>query len=117
MRREKKREWCQGSPDVYSHVLSLAADSYSKVDENSFPTGSSLFLSFIHLLLGDILPVAETEFDFRQPKELGAAKKEDGLVHIDNDFVLNPSGNSSLALKSESSPLRIFPGFTLQRRA
>lgn len=53
----------QASGDVLAHRLQLAAERYTPLDEDLIPTG-------------EILPVEGTAYDFRTPRELGAALDE-----------------------------------------
>ncbi len=48
-----------GRPDMYGHELAVAAEHYLPVDNEFIPTG-------------EVLSVAETEFDFREPVQLPA---------------------------------------------
>ena len=60
-----------GSGDIRSHRLEIAAESYLPVDADLIPTGQ-------------IAPVAGTAFDFRDPREIGAAA-------YDHNFCLAPA--------------------------
>lgn len=73
-----------GEGDVRGHILTLAADRYTLVDDALIPTG-------------EIAPVAGTPLDFTQPTPIGA--RIDALTKTggyDHNFVLN-SGGKSLA--------------------
>lgn len=48
-----------GSRDILDHILTIDADSYTPVDDTLIPTG-------------EIVAVADTPFDFRQPGRIGA---------------------------------------------
>ena len=37
-----------------------------------------------------------TKFDFREPKELGAVKDDDGMIDLDNDWILDKKGPEQL---------------------
>ncbi|PSN40786.1 Aldose 1-epimerase [Blattella germanica] len=63
-----------GPTGLFQHIVSINADSYTETDSQSIPTGV-------------LLPVDDTDLDFRIPKELGP------LIHkrggYDNNFVVN----------------------------
>jgi len=61
-----------GGPDLSDHVLAIHADSFTPVGHDKIPTG-------------EILPVAGSPFDLRQPRRLG-----DLAVALDHNFVLRP---------------------------
>jgi aldose 1-epimerase len=82
-----------GNGDINGHVLMLAADRFTPVDETLIPTG-------------ELRPVKGTPFDFTTPTPIGARvdKKDDEQIKFgngyDHNFVLNPSGASlSLAAR------------------
>ena len=63
-----------GTGDILGHQLMIAADAYLPVDDQLIPTG-------------EVRPVEDTEFDFRQPR---AIQPEDGaLARFDNNFCLS----------------------------
>lgn len=63
--------------DIRGQRLTLAADTVTPTDENLAPTG-------------ELLDVADTPFDFREPTLLGAAmEKTDGVFDI--NYVLRPT--------------------------
>jgi aldose 1-epimerase len=64
--------------NILEHVLSLAADHYTPVDDELIPTG-------------EIRPVKDTPLDFRQPHPIGARLTELPGGY-DHNFVLNQSG-------------------------
>jgi aldose 1-epimerase len=70
----------QGSGDILKHTLYLNADSYTPMDADSIP-------------LGQIVPVENTPFDFRQPTAIGTridagdAQLKNGNGY-DHNFVL-----------------------------
>ena len=69
-----------GKTPIYDHLLQLDADSITPVDENLVPTG-------------ELLAVAGTPFDFREPRRLGAfieaTEELKRLGGYDHNFVLN----------------------------
>lgn len=77
----------QGSGDILGHELKLYAENYTPVNDALIPTG-------------DIAPVADTPFDFRQSTPIGARLKDAGSdpVGYDLNYVLNnQSGNLAVA--------------------
>ena len=62
-----------GSPDLSDHMLAVHADCFTPVGQDKIPTG-------------EILSVARTPFDLRQPRRLG-----DLTVPLDHNFVLRPA--------------------------
>jgi aldose 1-epimerase len=85
----------QGSGDVLDHRLMIDASTYLPVDRRLIPTGARA-------------PVADTPFDFLQPREIGARLNDDhGQLKIgggyDHHFVLNRSAVSGdLALAARA---------------
>ncbi len=72
----------QGAGDVMDHVLQIEAGHYLPVDESQIPTG-------------EILSVAGTAFDFRQPRTIGA--RLPGPGGFDHNFCLSaPAGPDGL---------------------
>ena len=77
---------------INNHLLTVNADSYTPVDSTLIPTG-------------EIVPVAGTPFDFRQPTPIGELVDEDNTqleygMGYDHNFVLNKNGeNLTLAAK------------------
>ncbi|XP_055986579.1 galactose mutarotase [Sorex fumeus] len=69
----------QGSPDVYDHEVTIAADAFLPVDANLIPTG-------------EVAPVQGTAFDLRSPVQLGKRLQELGLPGFDHNFCLDRSG-------------------------
>jgi aldose 1-epimerase len=79
-----------GSPTINNHELMLAADHYTPVDSTLIPTG-------------EIAPVADTPFDFRQFHAIGERVDQLGTgtgAGYDHNFVLNnQDGKLALAAK------------------
>jgi aldose 1-epimerase len=76
----------EGSGDIYSHELMIYADSITVTDSNSIPTGA-------------FAAVAETPFDFTEPRMIG--ERIDQLNNgYDNNFALrNQNGELTLAAR------------------
>jgi glucose/arabinose dehydrogenase/galactose mutarotase-like enzyme len=74
-----------GSGEVADHVLTLNADAYTVVDDESIPTG-------------EIRSVAGTPFDFRQPAALGArvAQLGEARRYNHNLVIQRPPGDAAL---------------------
>ncbi|MFJ8046204.1 aldose epimerase family protein [Kitasatospora sp. NPDC096147] len=70
----------EGSGDVLGHLLTLAADHYTPVDERQIP-------------LGPYEPVKGTPFDFTAPRAVGEAIEEAG--GYDHNWVLRQYGNAA----------------------
>lgn len=73
----------QGKGSIEDHLLQIHADHYTPVDETLIPTG--------------VFPVAQTAFDFREPKRIGEHihDKDEQLkfgAGYDHNFVLNGEG-------------------------
>ncbi|MEM6462722.1 MAG: aldose epimerase family protein, partial [Pseudomonadota bacterium] len=64
-----------GGPDIFDHALMIAADQYLPTDAERIP-------------LGEIAPVAETPFDFRQMRSLGQAIRN-GHADYDHNFCVS----------------------------
>jgi len=104
----------EGSDTVLNHELRIIADGMLPIDKTSLPTGK-------------IVPVADTPFDFRQPKPVGRDidQPNDQLANgsgYDHTFVLNPSKNgvsepaATLYEKNSGRRLQVFtdqPGVQL----
>lgn len=68
----------QGSPNIYDHEVTIAADAYLPVDETLIPTGV-------------IAPVEGTAFDLRKPVELGKHLQDYHIHGFDHNFCLKES--------------------------
>jgi aldose 1-epimerase len=81
-----------GGGSVLDHLLMVAADRFTPVDEALIPTG-------------ELRPVAGTPFDFREPARIGARVDEpgDGQLRVaggyDHNFVLRPAAAQGQALR------------------
>jgi aldose 1-epimerase len=98
----------EGSETVLLHDLKINADGMLPIDKTSVPTGK-------------IVPVADTPFDFRQPKPVGRDidRPNEQLAHgsgYDHTFVLNPRQDDTLpaAILYEKSSGRMMKVFTDQ---
>lgn len=72
------------------HLLNINADYYTEVDERNLPTG-------------EVLPVDETKFDFRQPRILGNEARD----CIDHNFVINQRDDWQAKLISPDKKLQL----------
>ena len=70
-----------GGPDLSDHLLTVQADSFTPVGQDKIPTG-------------EILSVAGTPFDLRQPRRLG-----DLTVALDHNFVLRAASADQLGMR------------------
>uniref|UniRef100_A0A8C3S8M4 Aldose 1-epimerase n=1 Tax=Chelydra serpentina TaxID=8475 RepID=A0A8C3S8M4_CHESE len=69
----------QGSHDIYNHEVSIEADFYLPVDDNTLiPTG-------------EVVAVQDTAFDLRKPVELGRHMQKFQLSGFDHTFCLERS--------------------------
>jgi aldose 1-epimerase len=98
----------EGSETVLLHDLKINADGMLPIDKTSVP-------------IGKIVPVADTPFDFRQPKPVGRDidQPNEQLANgsgYDHTFVLNPRQDDTLpaAILYEKSSGRIMKVFTDQ---
>jgi len=98
----------EGSETVLLHDLKINADGMLLIDKTSVPTG-------------EIVPVADTPFDFRQPKPVGRDINQlnEQLANgsgYDHTFVLNPCKNDTLpaAILYEKGSGRMMKVFTDQ---
>lgn len=65
---------------VHDHALVINADEVTEVDEACIPTGR-------------LLSVENSHFDFRSKKQLIELADSEGIVHLDNNFVVNSSSD------------------------
>ncbi|MDE0588605.1 galactose mutarotase [Halocynthiibacter sp. C4] len=93
-----------GEGTIWDHKLHLAANRYTPVDDALIPTG-------------EILGVANSRFDFRQPTLIKDADSE--KLGIDHNFVLEDSSPAavlnapnglSLTLETEQPGLQVYTG-------
>ena len=83
-----------GCGDIRNHILQIAADSYTEIDDHFMVTGK-------------ILPVADSPFDFREPKEIGRdldykyEQIKNGLGY-DHNFILSGGENCVTARSPQS---------------
>jgi aldose 1-epimerase len=78
-----------GSGDILGHVLMLAADRYTPVDNGLIPTG-------------ELKNVAGTPFDFRKPTEIGAR-----IEHADEQLKLGKGYDHNWVLSKKGSELAL----------
>ncbi len=76
-----------GRGKILDHVLMLAANEYTPVDQNSIPTG-------------EIKPVRGTPMDFTSPHAIGSRLSEVGIGY-DHNYVVN-RGGAGLALTARA---------------
>lgn len=79
----------EGSGTILNHLLQLNAGSYTPVDATLIPTG-------------EIAPVQNTPFDFRQPTRIGSRIDADDIQlkngnGYDHNYVLTPSTDGNLS--------------------
>jgi len=97
----------EGTESVLDHELVIHADRMLPIDPSSVPTG-------------DIVPVANTPFDFRQPKRVGQDidQQNEQLTHgsgYDHTFVINKKPGAPLQLAAtlyEKTSGRLMKVFT-----
>ncbi|SFB79346.1 aldose 1-epimerase [Parapedobacter composti] len=73
----------EGDSTILDHLLTIRADGYTPVDETLIPTG-------------EITPVDNTPFDFRQPTAIGAR-----IDTVDAQLVLGKGYDHNFVLKKE----------------
>ena len=86
-----------GSPDISAHHLMIAADFITPTDAELIPTGA-------------IKSVAETPYDFRVRRPIGAAELIDRRQPYDMNFVLRSPGDLSHASDPVIQPERLGHG-------
>lgn len=107
-----------GGGDIKKQILQIAADSFTEINDH-------------FLVTGNILPVDNTPFDFRQPKEIGTDLESDceqikfGLGY-DHNFVLSrgedcafaksPMTGITLRLSTDCPGLQLYSGNSLPER-
>ncbi len=91
------------SGDILGHVMMIAADRYTPVDEGLIPTG-------------ELAPVAGTVMDFTKPTAIGARIKDVAGGGYDHNYVLNSQdGSMALAARvSESETGRVMEVYTTE---
>lgn len=77
----------QGKAKVLDHIVTINADRFTPIDKNLIPTG-------------ELAPVENTPFDFRQPRCIGDRIEDRNeqlkiALGYDHNFVLNQSGGST----------------------
>lgn len=77
------------SGDILDHMMMIAADRYTPVDEGLIPTG-------------ELAPVAGTVMDFTKPTAIGARIKDVQGGGYDHNYVLN-SGGGEMALAARAA--------------
>ena len=85
------------------HTLQVFADNYTEVDSHNMPTG-------------DICPVTDTRFDFRQPRRLDPTQAKDNLDH--NFVISRPADGAHAVLISPDKKLQLhvssaYPGLQI----
>ncbi|XP_034619802.1 aldose 1-epimerase isoform X1 [Trachemys scripta elegans] len=81
----------QGSHDIYSHMVSIEADSYLPVDDTLIPTG-------------EVAAVQDTAFDLRKPVELGRHMQKFQLPGFDHNFCLEQSAARRYCARAHHPP-------------
>nr|XP_006007836.1 PREDICTED: aldose 1-epimerase [Latimeria chalumnae] len=64
-----------GTPNIYDHVISIAADTYLPVDDTAIPTG-------------ELATVQDTCFDLRKPVQLECQMRKSHIGGFDHNFCL-----------------------------
>ena len=90
------------SDDIRHHLFQIHADHYLAVDEENIPTG-------------EIMAVADTEFDFTEPRKIGAHRFDHNFCLKDNDakmrkiaFVKSELSGVSLTIYSDQPGVQFY---------
>jgi aldose 1-epimerase len=97
-----------GAGNVLGHLLQIDAGAITPVDENLIPTG-------------EIMPVAETDFDFRSLTVIGARRGgqyDHNYVLSGGALAVDPKSGRTLAVRTTEPAVQLYtgygPGFCLE---